>query len=192
MEFVSTAYKIEAKTEEDTLKWVASLKEGVQKYSDHPFFFGHLIDYYSNTNKYDEAMAFADEMLQKYPDNAFYLYVKGYLHHNLKEYDNAIDFYKKTTVADPNYAEAYSNLGLIYVLKAQEFADSATADVNSPKYAQEQEIIKKFYEEAKPCYEKARELKPQQQELWIQGLYRIYYNLNMGTEFEEIEKLMGI
>ncbi|MDR3142594.1 MAG: tetratricopeptide repeat protein [Tannerellaceae bacterium] len=192
MEFVSTAYKIEAKNEDDTLKWVASLKEGVQKYSDHPFFFGHLIDYYSNTNKYDEAMAFADEMLQKYPDNAFYLYVKGYLHHNLKEYDNAINYYKKTTVADPNYAEAYSNLGLIYVLKAQEFADSATVDVNSPKYAQEQEIIKKFYEEAKPCYEKARELKPQQQDLWIQGLYRIYYNLNMGTEFEEIEKLMGI
>jgi tetratricopeptide (TPR) repeat protein len=188
MEFISTAYK----TEGDTVKWVVSLKNGIQKHPDHTFFFGHLIDYYSNTNKYDEAMKFADEMLQKYPDNTFYLYVKGYLYHNMKEYDNAIEYYKKTIAVDPNYAEAYSNLGLVYVQKAQEFADNATADMNNPKYAKEQETIKRFYEDAKPCYEKARELKPEQQDLWIQGLYRTYYNLNMGTEFEEIEKLMGI
>ena len=44
--------------------------------------------------------------------------------------------------------------------------------------------------EAKPFYEKARALKPDQQDLWLQGLYRVYYNLNMGPEFEEIDKLM--
>ena len=38
--------------------------------------------------------------------------------------------------------------------------------------------------------EKARELKPDQKDLWLQGLYRVYYNLNMGPEFEEIEKMM--
>lgn len=73
MEFISTALKAEG----DTVKWVASLKEGIQKYPEHPFFFGHLIDYYSNNNKYDEAMQFADDMLAKDPNNTFYLYVKG-------------------------------------------------------------------------------------------------------------------
>jgi hypothetical protein len=51
-------------------------------------------------------------------------------------------------------------------------------------------VVKKFYEEAKPFYEKARALKPDQQDLWLQGLYRVYYNLNMGPEFEEIDKMM--
>ena len=46
------------------------------------------------------------------------------------------------------------------------------------------------YEEAKPFYEKARALKPDQKDLWLQGLYRVYYNLNMGPEFEEIDKMM--
>ena len=50
--------------------------------------------------------------------------------------------------------------------------------------------VKKFYEEAKPFYEKARALKPDQKDLWLQGLYRVYYNLNMGPEFEEIDKMM--
>ena len=186
MEFVSTALKEEG----DTAKWIASLKEGIQKYPDHPFFFGHLIDYYSNNNKYDEAMQFADDMLAKDPNNTFYLYVKGYLYHNMKDYDKAIEFYKKTTEVDPNYAEAYSNLGLIYCLQAQDFSEKATADVNDPKYKEDQNTLKAFYEKAKPNYEKARELKPDQKDLWLNGLYRVYYNLDMGPEFEEIEKMM--
>lgn len=188
MEFISTAYKAEG----DTIKWTESLKEGIQKYPQHPFFFGHLIDYYSNNNKYEEAMSFANDMIAKEPNNTFFLYVKGYLYHNMKEYDNAIEFYKKTVEIDPNYAEAYSNLGLIYCQKAQDFADKAITDMNDPKYAKDQETIKGFYQDAKPFYEKARELKPDQKDLWAQGLYRIYYNLNMGEEFEEIEKVMGI
>lgn len=63
-------------------------------------------------------------------------------------------------------------------------------DINDPKYAEAQAAVKKFYEEAKPFYEKARALKPDQKDLWLQGLYRVYYNLNMGPEFEEIDKMM--
>lgn len=186
MEFISTALKAQG----DTVKWVTSLKEGIQKYPDHPFFFGHLIDYYSNNNKYDEAMQFADDMLAKDPKNTFYLYVKGYLYHNMKDYDKAIEFYGKTVEVDPNYAEAYSNLGLIYCLQAQDFSEKATTDVNDPKYKADQVTLKAFYEKAKPYYEKARELKPDQKDLWLNGLYRVYYNLDMGPEFDEIEKLM--
>ena len=70
------------------------------------------------------------------------------------------------------------------------FLCKATTDVNDPKYKEDQITLKAFYENAKPCYEKARELKPDQKDLWLNGLYRVYYNLDMGPEFEEIEKLM--
>jgi len=200
MEFVVSALKEKG----DTDKWLAALKEGLQKFPDHAFFFGNLIDYYTNNNKFDEATAFADEMLAKDPSNTFYLYVKGYLYHNQynnlkmdgknEEADAALDkgleFYKKTIEADANYAEAHSNIGLIYCLKAQDFSEKAVTDVNDPKYAEDQVKLKSFYEQAKPYYEKARALKPENKDLWLQGLYRVYYNLNMGPEFEEIGKLM--
>ena len=186
MEFISTALKAQG----DTVKWIASLKDGIQKYPEHSLFFGHLIDYYSNNNKFDEAMQFADDMLAKDPNNTFYLYVKGYLYHNMKDYEKAIEFYNKTIEVDPNYAEAYSNLGLIYCLQAQDFSEKATTDVNNPKYKEDQATLKVFYEKARPNYEKARELKPEQKDLWLNGLYRVYYNLQMGPEFDEIEKLM--
>ena len=178
------------KAKGDTAKWVEKLQEGIVKFPENQYFFANLVDYYSSSNQNDKAMQFADDMLAKDPNNKLYLYVKAYLYHNMKDYEKAIEFYKKTLDIDPAYAEACSNLGLVYLLQAQEYADKAPADINDPNYATAQAEIKKFYEAAKPYYEKARELKPDQKDLWLQGLYRVYYNLNMGPEFEEIEKMM--
>ena len=186
MQLLTDAYKAKG----DTAKWVEKLQEGIVKFPENQYFFANLVDYYSSSNKNDKAMQFADDMLAKDPNNKLYLYVKAYLYHNMKDYEKAIEFYKKTLDIDPAYAEACSNLGLVYLLQAQEYADKAPADINDPNYATAQAEIKKFYEAAKPYYEKARELKPDQKDLWLQGLYRVYYNLNMGPEFEEIEKMM--
>ena len=186
MQLLTDAYKAKG----DTAKWVEKLQEGIVKFPENQYFFANLVDSYSSSNQNDKAMQFADDMLAKDPNNKLYLYVKAYLYHNMKDYEKAIEFYKKTLDIDPAYAEACSNLGLVYLLQAQEYADKAPADINDPNYATAQAEIKKFYEAAKPYYEKARELKPDQKDLWLQGLYRVYYNLNMGPEFEEIEKMM--
>ena len=186
MQLLTDAYKAKG----DTAKWVEKLQEGIVKFPENQYFFANLVDYYSSSNQNDKAMQFADDMLANDPNNKLYLYVKAYLYHNMKDYEKAIEFYKKTLDIDPAYAEACSNLGLVYLLQAQEYADKAPADINDPNYATAQAEIKKFYEAAKPYYEKARELKPDQKDLWLQGLYRVYYNLNMGPEFEEIEKMM--
>ena len=79
MEFMTIAYAAKG----DSVQWMNTLKEGIEKYPSHPYFFGNLVDYYSNNNKYDEAMAYADEMLAKDAKNVFYIYVKGYLYNNM-------------------------------------------------------------------------------------------------------------
>ena len=99
------------KAKGDTAKWVESLKEGILKFPENQYFFANLVDYYSSSNQPEKAMEFADGMLAKDPNNKLYLYVKAYLYHNMKDYDKALDFYKKTIEVDPQYAEAYSNLG---------------------------------------------------------------------------------
>ena len=187
MQLLTDAYKAKG----DTAKWVEKLQEGIVKFPENQYFFANLVDYYSSSNQNDKAMQFANDMLALDPYIKLYLYVKAYLYHNMKDYEKAIEFYKKTLDVDPTYAEACSNLGLVYLLQAQDYADKAPTDINDPNYATAQANIKKFYEEAKPYYEKARELKPDQKDLWLQGLYRVYYNLNMGPEFEAIEKLMN-
>ena len=99
------------------------MQEGIVKFPENQYFFANLVDYYSSSNQNDKAMQFADDMLAKDPNNKLYLYVKAYLYHNMKDYEKAIEFYKKTLDIDPAYAEACSNLGLVYLLQAQEYAD---------------------------------------------------------------------
>ncbi|NDV64421.1 tetratricopeptide repeat protein [Bacteroides sp. 224] len=192
LEFSAVAYSAEESTVKDSIKWIETLKTGLQKFPTHQYFFGNLIDYYSKNEKYGEAMEFVDKMIATDPSSPFNYYVKGYLYHNMKDYDKSIEAYKKTIELDSDNAEANSNLGLVYCQLAQDYSDKATTDINSPKYAKDQAEIKKYYELARPYYEKVRELKPDESGLWANGLYRIYYNLNMGKEFEEMEKILGL
>lgn len=184
MQLIAEAYK----AQKDTANWVETLKEGIQSFTDNNYFFGHLVDYYSNTNKFNDAMAFADQMLSKEPKNPFFLYVKGYLNQSMKKYDQAIEYYKKTIEVDPKYAEAYSNMGLAYWTQALAVG-SNNIELNDPKYKAEQAKVLEFYKKAKPCYEKARELKPENKELWLSGLYTVYYKLSIGGPvFDELAK----
>ena len=144
MQLMADAYKAKG----DTAAWVKSLEEGILKFPGNDYFFANLVDYYTSSNQASKAMEFADRMLSTDANNKLYLYVKAYLYHNMKEYDKAIEFYKKAIAADPEYAEAYSNVGLVYLMKAQDYADKATTDINDPKYAEAQATVKKFYEEA--------------------------------------------
>lgn len=186
-EFTASAYKEQG----DTAKWIAELQEGVKRYPDHNYFFGNLLDYYNNSGKYDDALKFANSMVEKNPKDAFMQYVKGYLCQNLQKYDMAIEAYKAAIAEKPDYAEANSNLGLVYCQLARDYGDKASADMKSAQYKKDQEVIKEFYRQAKPYYEKVRELKPNEKQMWLNGLYSVYYMLNMGPELEEIEKLMN-
>ncbi len=47
-----------------------------------------------------------------------------------------------------------------------------------------------YYKKALPYMERYRELAPEQKDKWMAALYNIYLNLNMGTEFEEIDRMI--
>lgn len=187
LEFMSQAYI----SRQDTENWLATLERGIEKYPQDDFFFANLIDYYGTNQKYDEALEFADGMLAKNPGNYFYLYVKGYLYQNMKNYVDALTYYKKAIESNPEHAESYSNVGLVYCLQAQDFSQEAVTDINDPRYSVDQAQLKSYYEKALPYYEKARELKPNTKSLWLNGLHRVYYNLNMGEKFKEVDALVN-
>ena len=57
------------------------------------------------------------------------------------------------------------------------------------KYRANKEKIITLYQRSKPYMEKFRELSPTAKSKWLAPLYTIYLNLNMGKEFDEIDKL---
>ena len=63
-------------------------------------------------------------------------------------------------------------------------------DIAWVRYFKSAKTMQDFYQKAKPCMEMVRKLEPNAPERWASALYRIYLNLNMGAEFDEIDKLL--
>ena len=194
----SSIYRLEASSYlslGDSVKWIELLKAGVERAPEDQYYYSNLISYYVNNKKNDELMAFADEMVAKNPQPIF-RYVKGYLYQNMKEYDKAIEEYKIVLEQDPTYASAYHNLGICYSDLAQQVSDaSASMNFRSKEFKAAQEKMKEYYRLALPMFEKLRTLDdgtdPERKIAWTSGLYNCYYILNMGTELEEIEKIIN-
>ena len=50
--------------------------------------------------------------------------------------------------------------------------------------------ITKMYQKALPYMETYRKLAPQEKQKWGEALYRIYFNFNIGKQFEEIDRML--
>lgn len=182
-------FKCEAyKQMKDDAKWMECLKQGLEEFPNDAFFSGNLIDYYCNQNKYDEALAYTDEMIAKNPQNEYFYFVKGYLYQQLKKYDEADEQYRKCISIKPDFAQAQAYAGQNLFAQAADIEQNASTDMNSPEYKADMERINELLKRAMPYFEKARELKPDDKALWLQNLKTIYYRLD-PEKYKEIENL---
>ena len=176
----------------DTVAWINTLKECSIMFPTNVYFYQNLIQYYDNNNKRDELIQYADEMIAKDPQNPLFVYVKGYIAQQSDNQDEAIVWYKKTLEIDPNYENALGNLALCYIQQAQAYSnEQASVKVtDKAKLKKDKEILDAYFKEALPLYEKLRQIAPERTNIWLNGLYQCYYNLNMEAELNEIEKLL--
>ena len=180
LQYLSETYKLE----KDTARYVQTLKDGFSKYPKFPFFFPRLIDYYSHIGAYDEAMKSCDEALQTDSVNTLFRYAKSSLLLTMGRYKQSFAISKALIAENDTLADAYLNAGLALFDQAVEL-DKKTQS-GSKKYNQ----ILELYRKAMPYLEKYRAMAPNQKDKWALPLYTIYLNLNMGKQFDEIDKLI--
>ena len=99
------------------------------------------------------------------------------------KYKECIAICQQLIQEDENYGDAYYNIGLAYFNQAVEL------DKVAQRSRQKRRNIRALYEKSLPFMEKYRQLEPSQQERWIPVLYILYLNLNMGEQFDEIDRL---
>ncbi len=175
----------------DSVQWLATIKEGVEKFPAQEYFIGNLMDYYIQKGKIDEGLTQIDAILANNP-TPYFMYVKGVLQYEKKDYESAIATFNDIIAKNGDFvAESYSKIGDCYFFPAQIIVEeNANLSMDDPKYATNEEKIKELYEKAKPFYEKAKELKPDNKQLWGQYLLNIYWKLNK-SEYEALEKELG-
>lgn len=180
LQYLAETYKME----KDTMRYVSVLEEGFKKYPRFPFFFPRLIEYYTKNEQYDAALSLCDKALQVNDSSNLFKFTKSSVFLSLKRYKECIDLCDSVIAKDSTILGAYLNAGLSYFNQAVE-ADKALRQTAKQK----KEIIQ-LYKKALPYLENYRKMVPDEKSLWGLPLYTIYLNLNMGKEFDEIDKLL--
>ena len=175
----------------DSAQWLATIKEGVEKFPAQEYFIGNLMDFYIQKGKVDEGLTQIDAVLAKNP-SPYFMYVKGVLQYEKKDYDAAIATFNEIIAKNAEFvAEAYSKIGDCYFFQRQSIEEETSKiSMDDPKYAEGEAKVKDFYSKAQPFYEKAKELAPDNKQLWGQFLLRIYWKLNKA-EYDALEKELG-
>lgn len=177
----------------DTVKALDALKEGYQKYPDDKPLLESMIQIYIWTNKTDEAMANLDKAIAQDPKPNYY-FAKGSLYEKKGEEQKAIETYKKTMEVDPNFFDAYYNLGALYYNKGVqqiEVANAVPANDNA-KYIAEAKKADDWFSMALPFMEKCNELEANNK-MVLESLKNLYYRLKQMDKYnailEQIEKI---
>ena len=170
--------------------WVAALDEGLKMFPEYDFFFVNKEDYFYQHRLFQQGEMLADSLIKVVGDHPLYWFAKSKMTLAENNYERCIEFSDSTIARDPNYVDAYYNKGISYLNLAVIAQETASHDMADPKFLEDRKTIQGFYQEAKPCMEMVRKLLPEETGRWGSALYRIYLHLNMGAEFDEIEKLL--
>ena len=156
-----------------------SLWEGFRLNPKSLYFFPRLMDGYTSRGNYLEADKVVDEALATDSLHELFLYAKSNVMLNLQRFADCLRYSERLLERNHEAADAYYNAGIACLNIAQR--------IDSRKYKKQ---IKRMYQRALPYMEAYRRMEPDQKDKWGPALYRIYFNLNMGKQFDEIDKLL--
>ncbi len=179
LQYMCEAYRWQ---EQDSL-YAATLRIGFKHYPEHPYFFPRLEDYLTAQNQNDSALAIANKALAINGQNQLFVLAKSLSLLHLERYTECIETSEKLIALNDTMPEPYFNVATAYLNQALELEK-----LNEPR--QYRTKLTELYTAARPYMEAYRKLSPDDRKRWAPALYRIYFNLNMGKQFDEIDRLM--
>ncbi len=180
LQYLSDTYRIDG----DTMRYVQTLQDGFAHYPLSPFFFSHLVEYYSSQQEWTKALELTDKALSADSTNILFRLTKSTVLLNTGDYQQAYDISKKLLEKNDSLAEAILNAGLAQFNLGVTF---------SKQYGKDMSVRKQMlncYRTALPYLERYRTMKPDRQDKWALPLYTIYLNLNMGEKFDDVDRLI--
>lgn len=169
--------------EKDSTEYLNTLNRGFSRSPTHPFFFPHIIDYYNHMGEIQKVEKLVSEALLADSTNALFRFAQSTLLLNTGKYDECIEVCKQLIEENDSLSEAYCNIALAYFNQAVEL------DKKVKLTRKERQRIRQLYALSQPYMEKFRQFEPDKQQKWLPVLYTIYLNLNLGPQFDEIDRL---
>lgn len=163
----------------DGQRYEEILWEGFAFFPQSAYFFPRLMDTYTARGNYTQALSIVDEALKTDSLSELYLFAKSTMLLNLGRNAECLDICKRLIALNDSMAEAHYNAGTACL--------NIILRMDSRRHKKQ---IQKMYQHAQGYMETYRRLAPEAKDKWGPALYRIYFNLNLGKQFDEIDQLL--
>lgn len=163
----------------DEAMYVETLEKGFAEFPKASYFFPRLMDHYTQHRQSDEALRVVDYALAADSLSELFLYAKSNVLIEQDRYAESLTYTDRLIALNDSAADAYYNGGTAYL--------NIALRMDSQRHKKQ---IRKMYQKAQPYMEKYRALAPSEKQKWGPALYRIYFNLNLGKQFDEIDKIL--
>lgn len=172
----------------DTATYINYLETGLENYPTEPFFFTELADYHASREEYERTLSLAEQMLSKDSTNYYFLMAKALSLMNMKRDKDAVETFQKALASDSTHADIYYYLGtaLCNIARSVE----VPANINSSAYKTALSQQRDYYRQARTPLENYRARQPDDAARWAPQLYDIYFALNLGEQFAEMEEIV--
>ncbi|HAN19848.1 MAG: hypothetical protein A2X13_12765 [Bacteroidetes bacterium GWC2_33_15] len=179
------------KSKGDTINYLNLLKTGYEKYPSNQGLLGGIINYYLlESNNPDQAFEYLKLARENDPNNPQFYTAEAHLYDKTGNKEEAKLKYLKAIELDPNFFEAYYNLGVLYFNEGVELTDIANQIKDNKKYEEAKLVADKKFEEAIPYIEKSFELHPDDMSI-ANTLKTLYYRLKMTEKYDKIMEILN-
>jgi len=166
------------KTKEDSLAYVAMVKDLHKANPDQDRYFNLLMEYYTRSSDTQAMAEWLKEESEINPQNM-----------NEEKWDEAIALYDKAIEAKPDFVQCIFNAGRCYYASAMEL-QTKLADKNGMISNDNRNKVIEVVKKAEGYYVRAKELDPTRDTCnWAYPLYQIYYFMKDNEKMKEIEAI---
>lgn len=181
------------KNEGDTVGYLATLERGMKAFpNDCNPLLVELTNHYISNGQSEKALDYLAKAIEKEPNNTSFYFAQGSLYDKLGRLDEAKASYEKALEINPDFFDAWLNLGVQVFNKAVEMSKAAN-DIPANKPKEYDAAIAAAFEQMNlsvPYFEKAHSIKPEDV-YTMQVLKEVYYKLR-GSHPEYNDKYNDI
>lgn len=176
----------------DTVNFVATLQNAINRFPQEPWFLQNLINYYIFSGQEQTAIDYLATAIEREPNVAQYHLIKGNLDENQGNYDEALKDFDNALAIDPTMADAQAGKGRVWYNQAVKLNEAASLINDNKEYKKALAEMNEVFRKSLPFFEKAHELNPTDRQ-YILTLKGLYYRFGMEDKYNEMsEKLNNL
>ncbi len=175
LEFMAEAYR----RQDDSGSYLATLEKGFSHNPTFAYFFPRLIDAYTQKQDFQKALQIADNALALCDSCQLYIFAKSSTLLRMERWEESVKYSEKLIHINDSMPEPYFNAGMAFLNMAM-----------APDVQADKPRLTTYYQKARTYMEYYRHLMPDEKDKWAPALYRIYLNLNLGRQFDEIDRIL--